>query len=278
VDCQRILDEDVGVRYLRGELNEEEQAAFEHHYFGCVLCFERLQALEAAAAGLQATAEHSKATGREAARRRPAISAILPMAAAVFVALSAGILIRQIGQGRPSPSPSAVGTASPDAPSSSLASPRAHSVEELARFDPPPYTALTVRGNGDQAEAAFQQAMERYSDKDYARALPGLRKAAGLQPRRADFLFYLGVAELLAGEVDPAVADLRRAAEQGQPGYSEPAHFYLAMAYLRLGDLARARARAELALVAKSKAPQAAEARRRLAALDDGEDEAPPRR
>jgi tetratricopeptide (TPR) repeat protein len=259
VDCERLLDEDVAVRYLSGKLTEEEQAAFEQHYFNCVVCFERLQVLEAAQAAARNVREIGARQGA-AHRRRPA-AVFLPLAAGVaFVAVAAGLLLREIGPGRLSPSP---------APSTSPAagpSPRApgRSIEELARFDPPRYTPILVRGDAD---AAFQQAMNQYARREYARALPDLRRAARLEAGRADILFYLGVSELLAGEVDAGVDDLRRSVDLGLPGYSEPARFYLAMGYLRRGDTARARA--ELEIVSRSNTLQATEARQRLAALDE---------
>ena len=260
VDCERLLDEDVAVRYLSGKLTEEEQAAFEQHYFACVVCFERVQVLEAAQAAARNVVGVGLAEGRPAARRRRPAAVFLPLAAGVaFVAVATGLLMREIGPGRPSPSPAQ--TASPTAGSSPAPG---RSLEELTRFEPPPYTPILVRGD---AEAVFRQGMEQYARREYARALSDLRKAARLEPRRGDILFYLGVSELLAGEVDAGVEDLRRSVDLGLPGYSEPARFYLATGYLRRGDTARARA--ELEIVSRSNTLQAAEARRRLAALDE---------
>lgn len=39
--------EGIAERYLLGQLNEPEQAAFERHYFDCESCFNELKTLEA---------------------------------------------------------------------------------------------------------------------------------------------------------------------------------------------------------------------------------------
>src|SRR6185436_9640238 len=89
VDCQRLLDENVSERYLTGELTEAEQAAFEEHYFGCVLCFERLQVLEAARAAAGSAVEVGTRGQREATRPRRAAAVSWPLAAGiVFVTLA----------------------------------------------------------------------------------------------------------------------------------------------------------------------------------------------
>ena len=42
VYCERVLQDDLAIAYLRGELGEAERDVFEQHYFECADCFERL--------------------------------------------------------------------------------------------------------------------------------------------------------------------------------------------------------------------------------------------
>ena len=51
-----IAAEGIAERYLLGQLNEPEQAAFERHYFDCESCFSELKTLEAMRAEVRDTA------------------------------------------------------------------------------------------------------------------------------------------------------------------------------------------------------------------------------
>ena len=54
MSCEVIAADCIAERYLLGQLNELEQAAFERHCFDCERCFGELQTLEAMrAAGYQ---------------------------------------------------------------------------------------------------------------------------------------------------------------------------------------------------------------------------------
>ena len=52
------------------------------------------------------------------------------------------------------------------------------SLEQLARFEPPRYEPLRLRGVPDEATARFQRGMEHYRKADYAAAVDDLRAAA----------------------------------------------------------------------------------------------------
>jgi TolA-binding protein len=126
-------------------------------------------------------------------------------------------------------------------PSPEAAPPRpAPSLEELAKVEPPPYTAVVLRGAGDKPRETFHKAMDNYARGDYAHAIPGLRSAVKASPRTPRFSFYLGACYLLTGETDLSIATLRRTASLGDLTYSEQSHFYLAKAYLKQKKVAEA--------------------------------------
>jgi len=54
--CDQIAAEGLAERYLLGQLSEQDQAAFERHYFDCERCFGELQTLEAMRAELRGSA------------------------------------------------------------------------------------------------------------------------------------------------------------------------------------------------------------------------------
>jgi TolA-binding protein len=131
--------------------------------------------------------------------------------------------------------------ANPEAKAQSqLPLPAVLSLEELARVEPPVYSPLLLRGPEDEGQEAFRQAMQYYVKGDYAKAIHGLRAAAKASPEAARFNFYLGICYLLTGQTDLAIKFLRGATSPGDSAYSEPAHFYLAKAYLKKKDVSRA--------------------------------------
>ena len=54
--CDQIAAEGLAERYLLGQLSEQDQAAFERHYFDCESCFNELKTLEAMRAEVRGTA------------------------------------------------------------------------------------------------------------------------------------------------------------------------------------------------------------------------------
>lgn len=144
--------------------------------------------------------------------------------------------------------------------------PSASTLAELARIDPPRWAPMRVRGTGTAAEMQFQQAMQPYARGEWRAALPALREASLLDPEAAHVTFYLGACALLAGERAAAVESLRRVVALGETPYLEEARFYLAKAYLGVGDLPAARA--ELDAVVELGGPRLDEARELLALLE----------
>jgi len=121
------------------------------------------------------------------------------------------------------------------------APPTAPSVAELVRVTPPRYVPVTLRGPTDEAAKRFREAMQHYAKGKYGAAILGLRAAAELDPRAPNVQFFLGICYLLTGQIDTAIAELKKTVALGDSPYLEEAHFYLAKAFLRQGNVVAAR-------------------------------------
>jgi predicted Zn-dependent protease len=111
---------------------------------------------------------------------------------------------------------------------------------QLAAVTPPQYAALPTRSNEDADAAAFNQAMSRYSAAQYGDAARGLRTLTGRSPGLGHAQFFLGISELMTGDVAAARAALQRAAASDEQPFADESHFYLAKAALRAGNLIEA--------------------------------------
>jgi tetratricopeptide (TPR) repeat protein len=109
--------------------------------------------------------------------------------------------------------------------------------ETLARVFPPAYRRV-----GSQATpAAFNTAIARYSQRDYAGAIPGLATLVETKPDFVGAHFYLGICYLSTGNAASGIAELRKTIDAGNSPYLEQARFYLAKGLLGSGDIAGAR-------------------------------------
>ena len=237
--CEQVMKENLVEKYLVGALSAPEQDTFEQHYFECSRCFAELdqhrllqQALQQAEADIR----------RETVAPRPLRNwqwAAAAVAAALILAVGLGIW----QSGRREAAPTVATPSGPPSPGPQRTQPPATqrpSLVELARFEPPPYTPIVLRGSSDAATQHFQEAMRRYSKGDYKEAIPGLRQGAALNPRAADISFFLGICYLLTDQPDAAVSSLRSTIALGDSPFLEDAHFYLAKAYLHQGELTAA--------------------------------------
>jgi tetratricopeptide (TPR) repeat protein len=231
MNCKEVEERDILEGYLLDRLAETEREEFEKHYFECGSCFSQLQT------GLAVQAELRHQPPMPARARSAGSHRLWTWTPAfVTVVLLCGVAIWWYSAHRHQPSQQASWPpkASPAAPAQSQSSsPAAPSLEELARVEPPPYSAVVLRGAEDEAQATFRKAMQNYAKGDYAHAIPGVRSAAKASPRTASFNFYLGACYLLTGQTDLAIISFRKTVSLADPAYSESAHFYLAKAYLR---------------------------------------------
>lgn len=83
--------------------------------------------------------------------------------------------------------------------------------------------------------------MRQYVNGHYRAVIPGLRATATARPDVAQHLFFLAACQLLDGQVTPAIAGLQKTIALGESPYVEDAHFYIAKARLRQGDVHAAR-------------------------------------
>lgn len=104
-------------------------------------------------------------------------------------------------------------------------------------------------GTGGAARAEFNDAMVAYVDGHYARAASLLEEAAMREPKSSDINFYRGVCSLLLGRPDEALSALLGVIREGKSPLVQPAHIYLARAYLQKMKLREAEAELEAASV-----------------------------
>ena len=272
--CDWIERDEVFEGYVRDALRPEDRDAFEAHYFECAACFDKIQLYEALQAELAAPPAEEPAA--HPARIRPWRWAFVPLAAGLVVLIASVLWF-----GSPAPTvpestlatapatqqkvveppadptsmrvPSSLSPGSSDAgkpPASTneepagpapFAAPPVVALSVLARVEPPLYVPVALRGPRDDAAEQFDAAMRRYVSGDYAGAIPGLQAAAELKPDVPQTTFFLAVCHLLTGQTDAAAAGLGHTIALGDSPYLEEAHFYLAKARLRQGQVPTAR-------------------------------------
>jgi tetratricopeptide (TPR) repeat protein len=167
---------------------------------------------------------------------------------------------------QPPPAP----VAPPPAPEAPVAQPPAPApvvaLSLLASVEPPAYIPLSLRGPRNEAAARFDAAMRRYVARDYAGAIPDLSAAARLSPSAPHVSFFLAICQLLTDQLDVAVAGLQNTIVLGDSPYLEEAHYYLAKARLRQGDVRAAQT--ELKRTIELRGQLEADARRLLAQVE----------
>ena len=216
---------DRATTYAASRLAEAELEAFERHLFECPICVDEVErAIEIRSA---------LAPRRSAAPPQwPWFSALA--AAAVLLAVGTGVWLRAPRPQAPN-RPAAAADAVTPAP---LAGP---SLSQSAQIQAPAYRSRTLRGSEDQARSRFRAAMQAYQRAEYRAAIPGLEAAAQLDPEAPDIRFFLGICYLLTEQVDSAVDQFSKTVALGETPYLEAARFYLAKAYLKQGDVEKAR-------------------------------------
>jgi tetratricopeptide (TPR) repeat protein len=268
MDCSIAARDELLEGYVSGTLNEQDRDAFEEHYFGCARCFDELQTLQAVRDELPRAVA--------ATERRPWVRgwpAVAALAAAAVLAVGSALWMRPAAPSAPAtvalqPAPQAPPPATTSPPFAAAPAPRAArpSIGHLARFEPPRYEPMTLRGTPDEATARFQRGMEHYRKGDYARATEDLRVAADLDAEAAHSRFFLGISHLLLNQDDAAIKRLQATIALGDSPYLEDAHFYLAKAFLRREDFRSAAT--ELKKLIQLRGSRANEARRLLVEIE----------
>lgn len=245
--CNEIDEQDVLERYLLKRLSEAEQDAFEQHYFECNSCFERLQLAKAIQEtdGVRDPSNRAGFSSVFLGLPRNSINAVtvitLLLAGIAFATWRYHVRDNQSTAQVLREQSRDIASSNVRATTSAVLSP----IAELARIDPPPYTPVILRDSEDPASKRFQDAMRPYMRRDYASAIPGLRRVVDMDPKAANANFYLGVCYLFIDQADLAISSLKTTISLHDPNYVEEAHFYLAKAYIRKNDLAAAKSELE---------------------------------
>ena len=79
--------------------------------------------------------------------------------------------------------------------------------------------------------------MRAYARGDYQAAVSGLAAASKLDTEAPHIQFYLGISRLVSNQPSAAIDSLRRTIALGDSPFREDAHFYLAKAYLKTGNV-----------------------------------------
>jgi tetratricopeptide (TPR) repeat protein len=122
-----------------------------------------------------------------------------------------------------------------------------------ASLDPGALSDKPRRVPTNQARPFFRDAMVAYVDERYADATDLLEQAAKTEPSAADVNFYLGVCRLLQARPTDSIGPLQavlvsaNANDHDTSRWAQAAHFYLAKAYIQIGDLADAEAQLQTA-------------------------------
>jgi TolA-binding protein len=209
--CKQIESDGVIEQYVANKLTNAARKQFEIHYFECDLCFQTLEAYQAAAQALKTPP-----------RSRRWIWAAAAAAALVIISLR---LIPHKATPKIEPAPVL-----------------------MVQVDPPPFTVPALRSVPDSATRRFYSAMEPYQRNDYRAAIESLKKFLDGSPKNVrpyiDAEFFLGACYLLTDQAANASTTLEPVLAVESP-YLEEAHFLMADAWLRKGDPGHARAELE---------------------------------
>ena len=148
MNCKEVEKRDISDLYLLHRLTEAERDEFEKHYFDCDSCFAQLQAGLMVQAELQREPLARVQAGGAILRR---IWAFTPALVTTALLIAAGIWWYSARGHQPAQLASSSPTKTTPEVSGQLQSPSstASSLEELARVEPPPYTAVVFRGAQD---------------------------------------------------------------------------------------------------------------------------------
>jgi len=253
VTCDEIERDEIAERYLSGRLGEEASAEFEAHYFDCSRCLEHVGRLESARHALAGDGGPGADVPRWRRRLWPAAGAL---AAAAIVVLAVRVIDEPSA-----PAPNLPVTRDVELPRE----PAAPNLGRLGAIEPPRFTPPRLRSGAGEARRLFIDAMRSYERGDYAGAVRGLEAAVRADPAYPAAHFFLGVCFLQLDRRADAIGYLREAARLGESPYLEDAHFFLAKALIRDGDVAAARG--ELRTVLALEGDRRDEASRLLAEL-----------
>lgn len=191
------------IEFLKAELNAGETENLLRHVENCTDCRERLQVM----AAIAATYPERQAKKRHTVGARN----MWLLAAGILVAILAPLIYLEL----------------PGTGIGNLATQERY----------PAGFPLITRGGVELSalEQVRREAYETYRRGDYDRSCALLK----LLPPDAETLFYLGVSQYFSAEPGQALGNLEKAAELDRK-WSQPARWYRASAYLKIGQKAKA--------------------------------------
>jgi predicted Zn-dependent protease len=112
----------------------------------------------------------------------------------------------------------------------------------LQYFEAPPSTYLNLSRGGEKNEkgdltAAFMQ----YEKKKYAEAAEAISQLVVQYPDKRDLIYYQGISLFASGQVDQAIDILKVCASETYQDVDKKTPWFLALAYLKKGDLISAK-------------------------------------
>lgn len=243
------LNEEQVVAFYSGRLQESEMDVIRDHLAECYHCLalarDARQFLEAMSVSAQPAHGPTEALPSTLSWYGMHRRELLLAAAMVIIAVSIGLLWR--ASRRETPSEQQAQTSSQ--PSS--ATPKENPWRDLkiakAEYTPavaPPGDLIWRDDNpGTPSQpklSPFARAMRPYEGNDFAEVERRLAQFLENNPKHAQGYFYRGVSLLLLGKTADAIAPLEAAIEHGRGRVAEEAHWYLALARLRLGEPSKA--------------------------------------
>ncbi len=118
-----------------------------------------------------------------------------------------------------------------------VARPNTDSLSALGRVaSAPVYDGVPVRATTSATDSLFGVAMGFYQQGAYAESSEQFEAARAAGADSVVTTFFLGVSNLMAGKSAAAANELQRSTGMSRSAYSQESHFYLAKAFLQLGQ------------------------------------------
>ena len=129
-----------------------------------------------------------------------------------------------------------------------------------AQYFEPYRLVLQERSAETTADATLVKvAVRMYEQGNFLAAAERFSSLLAAEPNNVVFSFYKALSELSAGQVQPAIAGFESLLQQKDHLFVQQSRWYLALAYLKAGEVAAARSRLEEISAEDFKAAQATE-------------------
>jgi tetratricopeptide (TPR) repeat protein len=254
------LDEEQMAAFYAGQLGDRQADAVRDHLVECPACREMARDARQFVHAMTEP-KHTTTSASAAPWYRRHERKLWLLAAAVLIAVALPLLVRQIREveapseqqaERPAPRPSPTS----DNPWQNL---------EIAKAEyvPASQDDLVWRDEPGRPKSSsddlFAEGMRLYQLNSFAVAQRRLAQFLRRNPQHAEAYFYRGVSLLLLDKTMAAIAPLEAAVKHSRGQFQQEAQWYLAQAYLKAGEPAKAREQLEAVIAAKGKRQAEAE-------------------